>query len=142
MCSVYARSRVSRYRVSRKARQRAHDLGGSEHADVRVGLQEPARRHRHVGRAHPAARRRQHAARPARPARTDRRRHAGHRGRGQGTRRSARCCTAIGLAASTARALSRPIYFLVTIRVSRARTRGRFSRGAPRGLRRPHRSTR
>ena len=50
---------MSRYRVSRlvrEARQRAHDLGGSEHADVRVGLQEPARRHRDVGRAHPGRR--------------------------------------------------------------------------------------
>lgn len=40
----------------REARQRAHDLGGGEHADVRVRLQEPARRHRHVGRAHRADR--------------------------------------------------------------------------------------
>lgn len=46
--------RLRGYRVRvREARQRAHDLGGSEHADVRVRLQEPARRHRHVGRAHP-----------------------------------------------------------------------------------------
>lgn len=54
-----------------QARQRAHDLGGGEHADVRVGLQEPARRHRHVGRAHPARHRRQRrsARRAARAAR-------------------------------------------------------------------------
>lgn len=38
-----------------EARQRPHDLRGGEHANVRVRLQEPARRHRHVGRAHRSA---------------------------------------------------------------------------------------
>lgn len=93
----------------REARQRAHDLGGGEHADVRVGLQEPARRHRHVGRAHPAprrarprrdraARRRGRAANSARPRRPAARR-----------ARSTRACTRHGVRlVRRARALSRP----------------------------------
>lgn len=45
----------------REARQRAHDLRGCQHADVRVRLQEPVCRHRHVGRAHRRARARHDA---------------------------------------------------------------------------------
>lgn len=109
---VYASSREVRcgYRVSarvrvREARQRAHDLGGGEHADVRVGLQEPARRHRDVGRAHPAPRR---ASRPRRAGRAA----AGWRRRdAAGRRRRRRAGAAGGRAvrlAGRARALSRP----------------------------------
>lgn len=117
-CVVYMRevaSREARYRVAvvREARQRAHDLGGSEHADVCVGLQEPARRHRHVGRAHPAPR--------CRHCRADRAGHAGWRrgrggrgGRGRRTGGAGRRCAAVGLAGAVTRALSRPIHFLVT----------------------------
>lgn len=70
-CRRCRRSRRGRRgRVQR--RQGAHDLGGCEHADVRVRLEQPARRHRHVGRAHrrTAARRCRHACH-ARHARRD-----------------------------------------------------------------------
>jgi hypothetical protein len=51
--SVYASARyVYRVWYGGESRQGAHDLRGREHADVLVGLQEPARGHRDVGRAH------------------------------------------------------------------------------------------
>lgn len=89
------RASRARYRGARvrEARQRAHDLGGGEHADVRVGLQEPARRHRDVGRAHPAGRRR--------------------RGRAGG-RRAARRAAAVRLARAAAGALSRRNHFFIS----------------------------
>lgn len=93
--AVSMRASRARYRGARvrEARQRAHDLGGGEHADVRVGLQEPARRHRDVGRAHPA----------------------GGRGRGRaGGRRAARRAAAVRLARAAAGALSRRNHFFIS----------------------------